>query len=862
MMICARGFGASSEPTAEEREFLSKRRLRERHRSSVQCAQQSRDSSRRTQGTTPHGHHMPLIKIRTVVSFVGGLLFGVLLARYTAPAQPSLPGTDSSSAALIEPADDLLSPPPPRAPRRRRRVEHGSRRGMDSAGKLSAPRRSSRAPVAGMEWEARTQGGPYYGDLEAPGELERMIDTVALERREIVLLHGDAHRLRMLVNLIAELNALGIFHILLLGFNEATCQQLAVRHRIGCAHSSYLWDERAPGEAGELARHRARWTLAPRYVAWIQKFHYMRLLIERRVNVLALDSDVVVTSDPYPHLHGPFGRFAMVTAFDTKGGFANINVGIVYTHNASAGGPVHRLFVEFEHRVALGLRTPPPHNDARRENLAVRFFWDQNLFNKVLLSHLIDRDVYMPDGSDEGWTSTHRPELRLVGRPGPIEHAPGGIVWQSADVPVRAPPWLTARAPWYPPLAEYKWAQLPTPYVALASANGAHGAARAVGSRRGVAASTAASAALGTASSSGSAVRPERIMLAPPWLISADNALGHRYKHWLYGATPSPCVMLHFVCVAAGERSRILPMQLFGRWHYRAVDAELAVLNASFLAPPPGRMASALGDADGGRSGGSRGRPARRRRRRTQQQGRSAGAAAGNGHDGDDDDDDEEEEPGGASAPPQQETSRRRMLALDGATVEEAMAPRPWPQLNTLHALLGGLAKLSGRALVLPAINCTDTVGKGVDFMRPGMLPNRCFWHVHSKAGVACVFRLGGCGEAMDIVSPSVPQAKIHRQPAPSVAVDVTAPEAAARGVQALLGRHADAEVVMVRLTAPAEPAVEAAGGGSLRGAQLAAAAARAVHPNLPSAIRRFSRRCPEMVDRSKRHKRECTNVC
>ena len=94
----------------------------------------------------------------------------------------------------------------------------------------------------------------------------------------------------------------------------------------------------------------ARWPVidheSPRYVAWIQKFHYMRRLIERRINVLALDSDVVVTSDPYPHLRGPFGRFAMVTAFDTKGGFANINVGVVYTQNASVGGAVHALTTE------------------------------------------------------------------------------------------------------------------------------------------------------------------------------------------------------------------------------------------------------------------------------------------------------------------------------------------------------------------------------------------------------------------------------------------------------------------------------------------------------------------------------------
>ena len=71
----------------------------------------------------------------------------------------------------------------------------------------------------------------------------------------------------------------------------------------------------------------------------------------------------------------------------------------------------------------------------------------------------------------------------------------------------------------------------------------------------------------------------EKLLLAPPWLISADNTLGHRYRHILYGARPPPWVLLHFVCVAAGEHSRILPMRLFGRWHNRAVNAEAA--------PPP-----------------------------------------------------------------------------------------------------------------------------------------------------------------------------------------------------------------------------------------------------------------------------------
>ena len=40
-----------------------------------------------------------------------------------------------------------------------------------------------------------------------------------------------------------------------------------------------------------------------------------------------------------------FGQYAFVTAFDTKGGFANVNVGIISVQNASVGGPVHELFV-------------------------------------------------------------------------------------------------------------------------------------------------------------------------------------------------------------------------------------------------------------------------------------------------------------------------------------------------------------------------------------------------------------------------------------------------------------------------------------------------------------------------------------
>jgi hypothetical protein len=53
----------------------------------------------------------------------------------------------------------------------------------------------------------------------------------------------------------------------------------------------------------------------------------------------------VLFANPYPPLRGAFGQYAFVTAFDTKGGFANVNVGIISVQNASVGGPVHELFV-------------------------------------------------------------------------------------------------------------------------------------------------------------------------------------------------------------------------------------------------------------------------------------------------------------------------------------------------------------------------------------------------------------------------------------------------------------------------------------------------------------------------------------
>ena len=83
---------------------------------------------------------------------------------------------------------------------------------------------------------------------------------------------------------------------------------------------------------------------------------------------------------------------------------------------------------------------------------------------------------------------------------------------------------------------------------------------------------------------------------------------------------------------------------------------------------------------------------------------------------------------------------------------------------------------------------------------------------------------------------------------------------------QQLLREHANAEVVLVQLTLPDE-SPEAR--GALDDASAATASTVRVrrsveqrHPRLEAAMREFQAKCPELTDRSKRKKRECTNVC
>ena len=394
---------------------------------------------------------------------------------------------------------------------------------------------------------ART-AGPYYGSIDG-ASLQTAVNIIAgPSGSEIILLHGDKRRLRLMVNLIAQLNAWRIDHILVLGFTSETCDTLRAGKRIGCATSTYREDS----------------DLEHKFVAWLQRFHLIKRLIamntpSRPLNVLALDTDMAVRASPYGSLHTIFKPFTMVTTFDYKGGFANTNIGYIYIQNASPTGALHGLFEEFERRVDHALKLRAKLTGGERARHTTKFLWDQNLWNKVLLSDMASHAVYLPDGSDLTWTSEHKKILRAR------------RYWREESLQTpsslsKIPPWgqTTERALWYELRGHRNSSNTDASQIVKsvldvnAYVDGASG-----------------SGCSGTGGGCGGGGSGEKIALAPAWLVAMENGLGLKGKHWLYGALQPPAELVHYTCTTQTEAARIWPLRLFGHWHKQAVDAEV-----------------------------------------------------------------------------------------------------------------------------------------------------------------------------------------------------------------------------------------------------------------------------------------------
>ena len=399
--------------------------------------------------------------------------------------------------------------------------------------------------------------GLLHQDLEqAPADRFERIALARASVGELILLTSDRELLPMTLNLIEQLSVLNIHHHILLARDAATCAAVRSRGRVACVWSTYLHIAASPApqfnaSAGAKSHNKARDGHASRFVPpierlWLQRHHYVGRAIDAGLNVLLLDSDVLLARSPYPHFHSPpFNQYQAIVLGDSTGAAApmQINGGVWYIQNASRDGPIREVFRRFDQHVQRAIRAP-------HERTASLF--DQTVLNQQVASVLPSFSAASVLG------------LRRARSGGPLTGLPSDVrdvaemlsylvpsIYWSWSCCFDTPTSLPHPGGSYDATYGYRWASLELQHSDRAS--------RAF---------------------------TENIAKAPPWLFSAESDMsppawrirgrGVRIDSRGWGAKPPPWVLSHFVCSGwPGSGGREQAMRLWGRWNYDAIGREL-----------------------------------------------------------------------------------------------------------------------------------------------------------------------------------------------------------------------------------------------------------------------------------------------
>ena len=399
--------------------------------------------------------------------------------------------------------------------------------------------RASAAPVLARTsalreryaWQGADVNGPLFsgrrtayvdGEVDARRTLFRRVARQVAARsfngKELILACTDRAGMHIAVNLAANLASVHLHHLLLLGADQDTCPALRRSDPPFCVWSSLL---------------RRHWMRLKQYgvtkirLLWLQRYYYVAALISLGINVLLLDTDVVLFSDPYRHFKGVFANVSLLALNDKSAQPPTaVNGGTLYIQNAAANGPVARIFQEFVRRTLPLLnnsrvplyrynekRCPPP---AFFGEVADRLLFDQYVINNAMLTVRVGAQVTMEscaglDSPRRLWAARSHAELRV-----------GGPLWEWAPSALRVPREVPTAPPAYP---SRFWLR-----QRVLTADGLN----------------------------------ETIAKAPSWLFASESDDASAL-HW--GAHPSPAVLVHFVCSAwPGSGGRLTAMALWGKW--------------------------------------------------------------------------------------------------------------------------------------------------------------------------------------------------------------------------------------------------------------------------------------------------------
>ena len=228
--------------------------------------------------------------------------------------------------------------------------------------------------------------GPF--DLDTRHGLRSAVAARA-PHGEIATFTSNVKGLEAAANMALQLRRLRIEHHMVLADAEGTCLQGQARWAwLGCG-----WSVGLPGFEAKYARgSQASRDVARLWSLWSAKWLLVARLVELRVNVLALDTDMMLQSDPYPVLTSPpVSRFEMVIVPEGS----RVNLGFLYVRGkqcAPAGGVASVLW-DVVRRLRL-FTEDWPLLDRRGRHSSTAGLWDQGLFTDAITSAVAGELVY------------------------------------------------------------------------------------------------------------------------------------------------------------------------------------------------------------------------------------------------------------------------------------------------------------------------------------------------------------------------------------------------------------------------------------------------------------------------------------
>ena len=234
--------------------------------------------------------------------------------------------------------------------------------------------------------------------------------------RELIVTTSDWNGIGSAINLAKQLERFSLNkRLLLVADKQRTCKRThAVWPWLACGYSAGIPGFERYASTGVVEM----WSL------WSAKWLVLARLVELELNVMMMDSDMLVLSDPYGLLHSPpLDRFTLL--LPPEG--ARVNVGYVYARGANAkGGGLASMLWDVVRRLRLFLEQTTLRD--RRGAPSVQGLWDQGIFSDAIISAVVGEYSY-------AFTWLHSPASFASGGSGGANGSSvdgGGLGWPPA----------------------------------------------------------------------------------------------------------------------------------------------------------------------------------------------------------------------------------------------------------------------------------------------------------------------------------------------------------------------------------------------------------------------------------------------